>query len=110
MFALPPVSASSGSPLALVQGQLASDETFNWKEQSANLLQLYILLGLVNESEVSLESWNLNNYTIVYNIDESIVKLHTCFFTCPVSGNHYPSGRLKKSKAVQLKGAYWYSE
>lgn len=93
-----------GSPLALVQGQLASDETFNWK-QSAYLLRLYILLGLVNESEVSLESWNVKNYTIVHNIDESGVKLHTCFFTCPISGNHYPCGQLKKSKAVQLKGA-----
>ena len=77
-----------------------SRTSINWKEQSQDLLQSYG--GLVNSS---LEGFNIDNYTF-YALESEKKLLFTCVFTCPISGRHFPSGKLERSQAVQIDGSF----
>ena len=86
----------------------------NWKQHSADLLQLYVQRGLV-PPEHSLEGWDRANFTVWTksgNRSSSVDKhVYTCMFTCPILGIHFPAGELEKCQSVREDdGTYWYSE
>ena len=93
----------------------------NWKQHSADLLQLYVQRGLVSPGH-SLEGWDRANFT-VWRVwresgnekgssdDKHDKHVYTCMFTCPILGIHFPAGKLEKCQSVREDdGTYWYSE
>ena len=86
-------------------------EAINAKHQISDLLQVYLLRGLIRQSDYSQEGWNYQNYTIWgKDRDKSSGKRYSAVFTCPISGVHFPCGKLEKQQSVESDGAYWYSE
>ena len=88
----------------------------NWKAQSADLLQIYEQLGLIRFSYVSIESWTRNNFT-TWGVEISKGKgerskrgHYTSVFTCPVTGMHFPAGKLAEGQLVDVDGVNYYSE
>ena len=91
-----------------------SNLQINWKEQSNDLLQIYEQLGLISFSYASIDSWTRNNFTTwgveIFNGERSKRVHYTSVFTCPVTGMHFPSGKLAESQFVDIDEVNYYSE
>mmetsp|Transcript_18368 Transcript_18368/g.32856 ORF Transcript_18368/g.32856 Transcript_18368/m.32856 type:complete len:205 (+) Transcript_18368:71-685(+) len=81
----------------------------SWKTHSADLLQMYMNLGLIGPSEISLEGWNRNYFTMYSGtVPSSGSVVYHCIFTCPIRGIHFPCDRLKNSPVSEIDDMFWY--
>ena len=76
--------------------------------QSNDLFLQYEELGPVSCSFASIDSWTRNNFT-TWGVEISSGELskhvhYASVFTCPVSGMHFPSGKLAESQLVNVDG------
>lgn len=83
----------------------------SWKTHSADLLQMYVKLGLIGSSpsQISLECWNRNYFTMYSGtVPSSGRVVYHCIFTCPIRGIHFSCDRLKNSQVSEIDDMFWY--
>ena len=80
------------------------------KSCSACLLGEYERRGFILPHQYSLEGWNRSNFTIWRYETPDGSSLYHRLFTCPVSGVHYPCGRLDTKKARDVDDLFLYSK